>query len=88
VRRRTRQERAIPQHPYRDSAILYGTLAIVIVIVTVATGGSLLPGDTDKSFVLGAIDRLGALAVAAAFFVVATSFSWWQWRGRIEGKRG
>jgi Zn-dependent protease with chaperone function len=87
VRRRARDERAIPEHPFRDSAILYGALALVILIVTVATGGSLLPGDTDKSFVLGALDRLGALAVAAAFFVAATSFSWWQWRERIAGKR-
>jgi hypothetical protein len=62
-------------------------LAVVIVIVTAATGGSLLPGDTDKHFVLGALDRLGALLVAAGFFVVATAFSWWQWRERIAGRR-
>ena len=83
--RRRRRDRPIPEHPYRDSAILYGILAIVIV--TVATGGSLLPGESDKSFVLGAIDRLGALAVAAGFFLVATSFSWWQWHERISGKQ-
>ena len=84
-RRPTREPRPIPRHPYRDSAILYAVLAIVLVVVTAATGGSLLPGEPDKGGVLGAIDRLGALSVAAIFFLLATGFSWWRWRERLHG---
>ena len=87
-RRPAREPRPIPRHPYRDSAILYAVLAIVLVVVTAATGGSLLPGEPDKGGVLGAIDRLGALPVGALFFLFATGYSWWRWREQIAGRRG
>ena len=29
----------MPKHPYRDSALLYGGLAVLVVVVAVATGG-------------------------------------------------
>ena len=31
----------LPKHPYRDSAIFYGVLAVIVVVVTALTGGDL-----------------------------------------------
>jgi membrane protein implicated in regulation of membrane protease activity len=61
-------ERKIPAHPYRDSALLYGFLAALVVVVSVATGG----------------DVVRAAVVAVVAFVIATAFSWWRWRARIQ----
>jgi nicotinamide riboside transporter PnuC len=58
------------RRPYRDSAIFYGVLAVVIVIVAVATGGNVLT----------------AVLVALAAFVLATGWSWWRFRERLEGR--
>jgi hypothetical protein len=66
------RERPIPRHPFRDSAIVYGVLAVVIVVFSVVTGGGLAR----------------ALLIAAAFFVVATGWSWWRFRQRLEQQRG
>jgi nicotinamide riboside transporter PnuC len=33
--------RPLPQHPYRDSAVLYAILAIIIVVASLLTGGGL-----------------------------------------------
>jgi membrane protein implicated in regulation of membrane protease activity len=57
----------LPKRPYRDSALLNGALALVVVVVAWATGG----------------DVLRALIVGAAFFVVATAWSWWRFHRRI-----
>ena len=57
----------IPAHPYRDSAIFYGLLAGAVVGVAYGTGGSLLR----------------ALVFAAAFFGIATAFSWWRFRAKL-----
>ena len=57
-----------PPRPYRDTAALYGVLAVVIVVVAWLTGGGL-----GK-----------AVAIAAVFFLVATAWSFWQWRGRLR----
>ena len=68
-----RRERPLPQHPYRDSAIVYGVMAAVIVGMTAVTGGGLARG----------------VVVAAAFFVLATGWSWWRFRERMqERERG
>ena len=57
-----------PKHPYRDSAILYAVFAVIIVIVAWATGGA-----------------VGSAAlVAGVFFVVATGWSMFRWRSRIQ----
>jgi Flp pilus assembly protein TadB len=61
-------ERKVPKRPYRDSAILYGVLASLVVVIAVATGG----------------DLVRALVFAGAAFVLATGFSWWRWRGRLR----
>lgn len=59
--------RSVPKRPYRDSAVFYGVLAGVVVVVGAVTGGSIV--------------RAGV--VALAFFVVATGFAWWRWRERL-----
>lgn len=69
-RKRRRHEGPIPAHPYRDSAIVYGVLAFVLVIVAALTGG----------------DVVRAVIVAIAFFAVATAWSAWRFRGRIRAR--
>ena len=51
--------------------IVYGVLAIVIVLVAGLTGGS----------------WVRAAVVAAAFFAGATAWSWWRSRRRPEEER-
>jgi hypothetical protein len=58
----------VPKRPYRDSAIFYGVLAIVLVVVAYATAGALLR----------------AVLFGAGFFLIATAWSWWRFRKRIE----
>jgi hypothetical protein len=70
-RGRRNQQRRIPDRPIRDSAILYGVLAIVIVAVAAATGG----------------DLVRAVVFALAFFALATAWSWHRWRARLRGER-
>jgi Flp pilus assembly protein TadB len=64
--------RALPKHPYRDSAIVYAALAGVVVGVTALTGGNMR----------------AALTIAPAIFVVATAYSWWRWRQREREREG
>jgi membrane protein implicated in regulation of membrane protease activity len=61
-------KRRLPKHPFRDSAILYGVLAAIVIVVGTLTSG----------------DVLNAVAVALAFFVLATGYSWWRFRRRLE----
>lgn len=58
----------IPKHPYRDTAVVYGVMAIVLVAAAALTGA----------------DVARAAVVAVAFFVVATAWSWWRFRERIR----
>ncbi|MGB2952687.1 MAG: hypothetical protein WBB74_04755 [Gaiellaceae bacterium] len=58
----------LPRRPFRDSAILYGILAAIIVVFSTATGGGFAR----------------AVAIAAVFFVIATGWSWWRFRQRLE----
>jgi hypothetical protein len=60
----------LPKHPFRDAALIYGGFAAVFVIVAVATGRS--------AFV--------AIPVALGCFVVATGYSWWRIRQRLEAE--
>ncbi len=68
----TAEERPLPEHPYRDSALINGVLAALIVIISTATGGPALP----------------AVGIGAGFFVVATAWTWWRWRERIAKSEG
>ncbi len=66
--RRTRLgERPIPAHPYRDTALVYGVMAALLVALAWLTGG----------------DPARAVLVAVVFFVVAIAWSWWRFRRRI-----
>jgi Flp pilus assembly protein TadB len=57
-----------PKHPFRDSAILYGVFAVIIVIVAWASGSSPATG----------------IVVAVAFYVLAVGWSWWRWNDRLK----
>lgn len=60
--------RPLPAHPYRDAAIVYGVMAALLVLVASLTGG----------------DAARAILVAVVFFVVATVWTWWRLRARLE----
>lgn len=64
-------EQPPPKHPYRDSALLHGSFAAIIVLVAWTTAGDLA--------------RAGVFA--AGFFVIATGWSWSRWRKRFEQER-
>jgi len=63
--------RPVPKHPYRDTAILYGVLAVLIVVIAYATDG----------------DVVNAVVTALLVFVVATLWSWRTWRNRLREER-
>lgn len=67
-----RDELPRSRHPFRDTVIMYAVLAIVIVVVAKFTDG-----DVGR-----------AIVGAAAFFVVATAWSWWRFRRRVEQEGG
>ncbi len=52
-------ESASPTHPYRDTALVYGGLAAVVILVAWLTGGGLAR----------------AVVIAAAFYAIATGWS-------------
>ena len=55
-----------PPRPYRGSAILHAVLALVILVVAAISGGALVK----------------AVLVAAAYFVIATAWTWFRFRQR------
>ena len=59
-----------PSHPYRDTLIVYGVLALLIVLVAWLTGG--------------AVGK--AAVIAAFFFVVASLWSLFRWRIRLRAE--
>ena len=59
-----------PRHPYRDTLIIYGALAIVLVLIAWLTHG--------------AVGK--AAVVAGFFFVVASSWSLTRWRRRLRAE--
>jgi len=68
VRRSRRDDRPIPPHPYRDTALVYGFMAVLLVVIAGLTGG----------------DLIRAALVGIVFFVVATAWTCWKFRGRIR----
>jgi hypothetical protein len=56
-----------PAHPYRDSAILYAAMAVLILLVAWLTGGSVVR----------------ALVTAGIAFLLATTYSWSRWHRRL-----
>jgi hypothetical protein len=59
------------RHPYRDTMLIYGGLAVVIVLFAWITGGPVVK----------------ALVVAVVFFVVASSWSAYRWRAQLARAR-
>jgi membrane protein implicated in regulation of membrane protease activity len=59
-----------PKRPIRDTLLVYGGLAIVIVLVAWLTGGSVR----------------NAVVIAAFFFVVASGWSIWRFRAKAREK--
>ena len=58
----------LPKRPYRDTVAVNGGLAVVIILVAWITGGRLR----------------NAVIIAAAFFVVATAWSFRVWRNKLR----
>jgi 4-hydroxybenzoate polyprenyltransferase len=65
-----RRDRPLPRRPYRDSAIMYGALALVVLLFSLLTGS----------------DFARAVIVAVAFFVAATAWSWFRFRQRLAAQ--
>ena len=62
----------LPRHPFRNSAIFYGVLACVVVAFGLLTGN----GTTET------------VGIAVAFFLLATGYSWWRFRQRLQREAG
>jgi membrane protein implicated in regulation of membrane protease activity len=71
IRRWEAPDEPLPARPYRNTAIFHAVLAGLIVLVAWLTAG----------------DIGTAIVVAVGFFVVATSWSFWRWRQRLEEER-
>ena len=71
VRRWEVPDEPLPARPYRSTAIFHAVLSGLIVLVAWLTAG----------------DIGTAIVVAVGFFVVATSWSFWRWRQRLEEER-
>ncbi|HTR96291.1 MAG TPA: hypothetical protein VMH61_00170 [Candidatus Acidoferrales bacterium] len=61
-------ETPTPQHPYRDTFLVYGAIAILIVLFGWLTGGNVVR----------------AALVALAVFVAASAWSAASWRRRLR----
>jgi O-antigen ligase len=57
--------------PYRDTALVYGAFAIIVVVIAAATGGRVL----------------WAVVAASCAFVLGTAWTWRSIRLREERKR-
>jgi hypothetical protein len=58
----------LPRRPFWSSAIVYGGLAGFVVAFGTLTGNGLIE----------------TLAIAIAFFVLATGYTWWRFRQRMQ----
>jgi membrane protein DedA with SNARE-associated domain len=58
----------LPRRPYRNSAIFYGVLAGAVIAFGLLTGNE--PTET--------------IVIAVVFFVLATGYTWWRFRQRIQ----
>ena len=65
------RRRSRPARPYRDSALVYGAFAIIVVVVAAATGGKVL----------------WAVVGASCAFVLGTAWTWRSIRVREARKR-
>ena len=63
--------RPIPKHPIRDAAIVYGVLAVALVVIAWASGTSVVR----------------AIVIAVGVFVFAVGWSMLSWRRRLRDVR-
>ena len=61
-------EQPLPKHPYRDSMLVYGFFALLVVLLAWITGGSVAK----------------AVVIAAAVWAAATIWSVMRWRQRLR----
>jgi Flp pilus assembly protein TadB len=61
-------ESPLPKRPFRDSAIFYAVLACAVVAFGLITDNRLTE----------------TVIIAVAFFVIATGYSWWRFRQRLQ----
>jgi ABC-type transport system involved in Fe-S cluster assembly fused permease/ATPase subunit len=61
-------EAPLPRHPYRDTLLIYGAFALVIVLIAWATGSNVAR----------------AIVIALFFYVAASLWSIARWRVRIR----
>ena len=54
------------RRPLRDSALVYGVLAVLVVVIAAATGGGILR----------------AVGIAALFYALALGYAWLRGRAR------
>ena len=59
-----------PKHPYRDTLLIYGALAVLIVVVAWATGGHVR----------------SAIVIAFGFYVAASVWSITRWHKRLRAQ--
>jgi hypothetical protein len=59
---------SLPKHPYRDTAIVYAVMALIVIGLTALTGGSVVR----------------SVVIAGLVYVVATAWSWLNWRRRLR----
>jgi membrane protein implicated in regulation of membrane protease activity len=59
-----------PKHPYRDTLIVYGAFAVIVVLVAWLTGGGIKK----------------AAVVAVVFFVAASAWNVYRWRTRAQAE--
>ncbi len=63
--------KATPRRLYRDSAIIYGVSAAIVLVFGLAVGRGVL----------------WSIGVALGAFVLATSYSWWRIKRRAEAEK-
>jgi hypothetical protein len=61
-------EPSTPKHPYRDTLLVYGGFAVVVVLLGWATGGSLVR----------------SIIVAAIVWIAACTWSFARWHQRLR----
>jgi membrane protein DedA with SNARE-associated domain len=58
----------LPRRPYRNSAIFYGVLAGAVIVFGLLTGN----------------EAAETVVIAVVFFALATGYTWWRFRQRIQ----
>jgi hypothetical protein len=61
-------ERQVPEHPFRDTLLVYAFLAALVVLLAWITGGDVVHG----------------VVVAVAVWIAASAWSMWRWRTMLR----